>query len=222
MIESFLQRYRDALGDAAPLPVVFGYGDEPVAEIRKIPRCMIGAIRRVCEEGALTLCADNVLCGGGSLYTAFAPMQERIPGFVSEVEHYKQTPGQVREYIRRLDIRPTEKPFLNFVRMDRLASLDGMEGGALLCHARHPVGALRLGFLRQRCRRCRLDALCVGLLQHRDLCRRGEPPAGQELLHRTAGPLGPAVGPGRRTQLRHPDAPFPGDGADDGAFGPLP
>lgn len=31
MIESFLQRYRDALGDAAPLPVVFGYGDEPVA-----------------------------------------------------------------------------------------------------------------------------------------------------------------------------------------------
>ena len=128
MIESFLQRYRDALGDAAPLPVVFGYGDEPVAEIRKIPRCMIGAIRRVCEEGALTLCADNVLCGGGSLYTAFAPMQERIPGFVSEVEHYKQTPGQVREYIRRLDIRPTEKPFLNFVRMDRLASLDGMEG----------------------------------------------------------------------------------------------
>lgn len=34
-------------------------------------------------------------------------MQERIPGFVSEVEHYKQTPGQVREYIRRLDIRPT-------------------------------------------------------------------------------------------------------------------
>lgn len=128
MIESFLQRYRDALGDAAPLPVVFGYGDKPVAEIRKIPRCMIGAIRRVCEEGALTLCADNVLCGGGTLYTAFAPMQERIPGFVSEVEHYKQTPGQVREYIRRLDIRPTEKPFLNFVRMDRLVALDGMEG----------------------------------------------------------------------------------------------
>lgn len=128
MIESFLQRYRDALGDAAPLPVVFGYGDEPVAEIRKIPRCMIGAIRRVCEEGALTLCADNVLCGGGSLYTAFAPMQERIPGFVSEVEHYKQTPEQVREYIRRLDIRLTEKPFLNFVRMDRLATPDILSG----------------------------------------------------------------------------------------------
>ena len=106
MIESFLQRYRDALGDAAPLPVVFGYGDEPVAEIRKIPRCMIGAIRRVCEEGALTLCADNVLCGGGSLYTAFAPMQERIPGFVSEVEHYKQTPGQVREYAIYLRYAP--------------------------------------------------------------------------------------------------------------------
>lgn len=116
MIEPFLQRYREAFGEAAPLPVVFGYGDEPVAESRKMPRCMIGAIRRVCEEGALTLCADNVPCGGGSLYTAFAPMQERIPGFVSEVEHYKQTPAQVRGYIRRLDIRPAEHPFLNFVR----------------------------------------------------------------------------------------------------------
>lgn len=128
MVESFLLRYRDAFGDAASLPIAFGYGDNPATECRRIPRCMIGAIRRVCDEGALTLCADNVLCGGGSLYTAFASMQERIPGFVSEVEHYKQTPGQVREYIRRLDIRPTERPFLNFVRMDRLASLDGMEG----------------------------------------------------------------------------------------------
>ena len=128
MIQMFLQRYRDAFGDAAPLPVAFGYSLSPAAEVRKIPRCMVGAIRKVCDGEPLALSAENVLCGGGSLYTAFAPMQERIPLFVSETEHYKQTPEQVREYIRNLNISLTEKPYLNFVRMDRLSTLDEVEG----------------------------------------------------------------------------------------------
>lgn len=89
---------------------------------------MVGAIRKVCEGEPLTLSAGNVLCGGGSLYTAFAPMQERIPGFVSETEHYKQTPEQVREYIRRMNIHLTERPYLNFIRIDKLSSLNEMEG----------------------------------------------------------------------------------------------
>ena len=93
--------------------VAFGYSDTPVEEIRKIPRCMIGAIRKVCDGQALTLSDDNVLCGGGSLYTRFAPMQERIPRFVSEQEHYKQTPEQVKMYVSRLGISLTEKPYLN-------------------------------------------------------------------------------------------------------------
>ncbi len=128
MIQKFLQRYREAFGDGVPLPVAFGYSDTPVEEIRKIPRCMIGAIRKVCDGQALTLNVDNVLCGGGSLYTRFAPIQERIPRFVSEQEHYKQTPEQVKEYVNRLGISLTEKPYLNFVRMDKLASLDDAEG----------------------------------------------------------------------------------------------
>lgn len=128
MIQKFLQRYKEAFGDGVPLPVAFGYSDTPVEEIRKIPRCMIGAIRKVCDGQALTLSVDNVLCGGGGLYTRFAPMQERIPRFVSEQEHYKQTPEQVKTYVSRLGISLTEKPYLNFVRMDKLASLDEVEG----------------------------------------------------------------------------------------------
>ena len=89
MIQKFLQTYKEAFGNAVPLPVTFGYSHIPVTEINKIPRCMIGSIRKVCEGDSLTLSADNVLCGGGSLYTAFAPMQERLPKFVSETEHYK-------------------------------------------------------------------------------------------------------------------------------------
>lgn len=128
MIQTFLKRYREAFGEAVPYPIAFGYSDIPAVEGKKVPRCMIGAIRRVCEGEPLTLCAENVLCGGGSLYTAFAPMQERIPGFVSETEHYKRTKEQVKAYIDRLDIRLTEKPYLNFIRMDKLADLNSVEG----------------------------------------------------------------------------------------------
>lgn len=128
MIQRFLQKYREAFGEAAPLPIAFGYSDTPAVEGKKVPRCMIGAIRKVCEGEPLTLTAQNVLCGGGSLYTAFAPMQERIPAFVSETEHYKQTREQVKAFIDKLDIRPAEKPYLNFVRMDRLTDFDSVEG----------------------------------------------------------------------------------------------
>ncbi len=128
MIQKFLQSYREAFGTAAPLPIAFGYSYTAAAEERKVPRCMIGAIRKVCNGEALTLTKNNVLCGGGSLYTAFAPMPERVPLFVSETEHYKQTPGQVRDYIQRLDISLTEKPYLNFVRMDQLTTLDDVDG----------------------------------------------------------------------------------------------
>lgn len=128
MIQTFLQKYREAFGNAVPLPIAFGYSHNPVAEVKRIPRCMIGAIRKACGGEPLTLSADNVLCGGGSLYTAFAPMQDRIPAFVSETEHYKRTPEQVRRYIHNLDIHLAEKPYLNFIRMDKLSSFDDVEG----------------------------------------------------------------------------------------------
>ena len=127
-IQEFIIRYREAFGEGAPLPIAFGYSDKAVAEVRKIPRCMVGAIRKVCDGEPLTLSDKNVLCGGGSLYTAFAPMPDRVPSFVSETEHYKQTKEQVKEYIDRLDIRLTEKPYLNFVRMDCIAGLYEVEG----------------------------------------------------------------------------------------------
>lgn len=127
-IQEFIVKYKEAFGENAPLPISFGYSNEAVTEVRRIPRCMIGAIRKVCDGGVLTLSVDNVLCGGGSLYTAFAPMPDRVPVFVSETEHYKQTKEQVKDYIDRLGIRLSEKPYLNFVRMDHVTSLDEVEG----------------------------------------------------------------------------------------------
>ena len=127
-IQEFIAKYREAFSESTPLPVAFGYGDKAVTEVRKTPHCIIGPIRKVCDGEPLTLSADNVICGGGSLYTAFAPMPDRVPTFVSETEHYKQTAEQVRKYVDRLAIRLSRKPYLNFVRMDRINSLDGVEG----------------------------------------------------------------------------------------------
>lgn len=124
--KEFISKFRDVFGEAAPLPIALWYGDRAVAESR-VPRCMIGAIRKVCDGESLTLTAENVQCGGGGLYTAFRPMPERVPLFVSETEHYKATPEQVHNYVDSLEIEITERPYLNFARVDRLQSWDDIE-----------------------------------------------------------------------------------------------
>lgn len=125
--QEFVVRFREAFSDVAPMPIAFWYGDTAVNPESRVPRCMIGAIRKVCEGNSLTLSAENVQCGGGGLYTAFRPMPERVPLFVSETEHYKQSPEQVRGYVEGLGIEITDRPYLNFVRVDELQSWQGVE-----------------------------------------------------------------------------------------------
>ena len=127
--QEFIAQFREAFGEAAPLPIAFWYDDTAVNAESRVPRCMIGAIRKVCEGEPLTLTTENVQCGGGGLYTAFRPMPERVPLFVSETEHYKRSPEQVRSYVKSLEIEQTDKPCLNFVRVDQLPSWDGVEAG---------------------------------------------------------------------------------------------
>ena len=126
-IQEFIIKFREAFGDAAPLPVSLSYSTNPATEVKSVPKCMIGAISKVRYGDSLTLCADNVLCGGGGLYTAFRPMPERVPVFVSEVEHYKKTKEMVKDYVDSLAITLTDKPYLNFVRVDKLENWDDAE-----------------------------------------------------------------------------------------------
>lgn len=127
-IKQFIELYKEAFGDAAPMPIAFGYSHTPASEIRSIPRCMVGAISNVRGGEPLTLCAENVKCGGGGLYTQFSHMQERIPTFVSEVEHYKRTPEMVKEYVEALEMKITDKPYLNFRRADQICDLEEVDG----------------------------------------------------------------------------------------------
>lgn len=125
--QQFIEQFRAAFGDATPLPIAIWYDDIAAAADCRVPRCMVGAVRKVCDGEPLTLTAENVQCGGGGLYTAFHPMPERVPLFVSEVEHYKRTPEMVCDYIAGMGIEPAEHPFLNFVRVDRIASWERVE-----------------------------------------------------------------------------------------------
>lgn len=119
-IKNFIKRYREAFGGCTPLPIAIGYSNSPATEVRSVPKCMIGSIRKVCDGNPLTLSADNVTCVGGGLYTAFKGMAERIPMFVSEIEHYKKSKDMVVDYIKGLDIRTNVSPYLNFIRIDNL------------------------------------------------------------------------------------------------------
>lgn len=126
-IQEFIDKYREAFGEAAPLPIALGYSDTPASEVGSVPKCMIGRISKVRDGEPLTLCSENVLCGGGGLYTAFRPMPERVPVFVSEVEHYKKSKEMVIDYVDSLGISISEKPYLNFVRVDQLEKWDAAE-----------------------------------------------------------------------------------------------
>ena len=39
-ISEFIESYREAFGDAAPLPVSLAYGVTPAAEVKSVPKCI--------------------------------------------------------------------------------------------------------------------------------------------------------------------------------------
>lgn len=127
-VKEFINAYREAFGEKAPLPVIFEYSDTPVADTEKIPGCFVKALSLVRAGGNLSLNADVIGCGGGKFHTGFIPMPERIPRFVSLTERYKETPEMVMDFISKEDIRLSDKKYLNFRRIDAVDSFDGMEG----------------------------------------------------------------------------------------------
>lgn len=42
-ISEFIESYREAFGNAAPLPIALAYNIAPATEIQPVPKCMIGA-----------------------------------------------------------------------------------------------------------------------------------------------------------------------------------
>lgn len=127
-VQQFRRDFEEAFGQKAALPLLFGYSDEPVAETEKIHGCFFKGLQAAREGVPVSLSAAVISCGGGKLYTGFADMPEHVPQFVSLTEKYKQTPQMVADYVDSLEIKRTEKKYLNFVRIDQAESFDGFEG----------------------------------------------------------------------------------------------
>ena len=127
-IKSFIQNYREAFGSKAPLPLLFGYSDQPVAQTEKIGGCFFKGLLQAREGQPVSLSAEVIGCGGGKLYTGFSDMPERVPGFVSLKEKYKKTPEMVVDYVNSLGMERAKKPYLNFIRIDQAESFEGTEG----------------------------------------------------------------------------------------------
>ena len=127
-IKEFIQNYQIAFGSKAQLPLLFGYSDKPIADTEKIGGCFFKGLQVAREGRAVSLSVDVIGCGGGKLDTGFSDMPERVPGFVSLKEKYKKTPDMVLDYVQGLGMKQVEKPYLNFIRIDKAESFEGTEG----------------------------------------------------------------------------------------------
>lgn len=111
--KEFASAYGEAFRPAAGLPLLFWYSDGPVRAVPKVEGCFFKALAEAREGSAVSLNAANIGCGGGKFYTGFAPMPPFVPAFVSQKEHYKQTPEMVLEFIGRLGVPEASGAWLN-------------------------------------------------------------------------------------------------------------
>ena len=127
-LSAFINNYREAFGEKAPLPIIFYYSNQAIAETKKINGCLFKEMEAVRSGKPISLNAEIIGCGGGKLYTGFGPMNEYIPNFVSQKERYKQNPQDVIAYVDSLQLQSFTGKYLNFVRIDQMETLDDIEG----------------------------------------------------------------------------------------------
>ena len=129
-IQTFIQNFKEAFGEKAELPLVFWYSDEQKGETEKINGCFFKGMKTARDGGIISLNAENI----GKFYTGFTEMPEHVPTFVSLKEKYKQTPEMVIDFIQQIRVPRTEKKYLHFARIDKVESLEEMEGVVFLAN----------------------------------------------------------------------------------------
>lgn len=124
--KEFINHYQEAFGENTQLPIAFWYSDNPVADTEKTYGCMFSRLKDARNGQPVSLWEGNMTCG--SIYAGFSEMQEGVAFYVSQREHYQQTPQMVMEYVKSLEMQPMSGKYLNFVRVDSLETFDEMEG----------------------------------------------------------------------------------------------
>lgn len=70
-IKEFIQSYREAFGSKAPLPLLFGYSDQPIADTEKIGGCFFKGLQMARDGQPVSLSSDVIGCGGESSIQGF-------------------------------------------------------------------------------------------------------------------------------------------------------
>ena len=127
-IHTFITNYHEAFGKQAELPIVFWYSDQTEGDTEKVNGCFFKCLQQVREGNIISLNAETIGCGGGKFYTGFTDMPEHVPGFVSLKEKYKKTPEMVIDFIHEIQVPKAGGKYLHFARINRIDSLDEVEG----------------------------------------------------------------------------------------------
>ena len=124
----FINKYKEYFGEKSPLPIVVKYSVEPYGTIENIEGCMFKQFHKAYNGTTVSFCKENLTCGGGKLYNGLGPTPPRVYNFVSNIEKYKQNSDIANKSISLINAQLTEKPFINFIRIDKLENLKDAEG----------------------------------------------------------------------------------------------
>lgn len=64
-VKQFIQNFRDAFGQKAALPLLFGYSNQPIADTERINGCIFKGLQAAREGVPVSLSAEIIACGGG-------------------------------------------------------------------------------------------------------------------------------------------------------------
>lgn len=124
----FIELYVNYFGEEAPLPLAVVYTTAPIGEMRRIAGCMFKQFHHAFNGEPVTFSSENLTCGGGKLYSGLGPTPPKVYDFVSLCEKYKDTPVNAKSSIDQIGAELSYRPFINFIRIDKLESFDEMEG----------------------------------------------------------------------------------------------
>ena len=62
-VQDFIRNYQEAFGNKAPLPLLFGYSDQPIAETSKIGGCFFKGLNEARDGVPVSLSAEVIGCG---------------------------------------------------------------------------------------------------------------------------------------------------------------
>lgn len=126
-INVFIKSYQQAFGDYE-LPVALWYSHEPEGILEKTRGCFIKDLKPAREGEIISLSSDTISCPGGKVYSGFLTMPPTLPQFVSEKEHYKESPELVEDFVKNLCIPDKNEMFLNFASIASIRNFDNVEG----------------------------------------------------------------------------------------------